>query len=162
MGILSEETKIEAKKMFKAADTDKSGYIEKSELKAVLTAMAKSEGLDEPSDAMVEHRLKSADTSGDGKISFREYYKFMKGMKVMMIVAEVFSKFDTDNSGTIDKRELKNVLKMLCKQQGLATLRNEEISKFMTAIDKSGDGVIDFYEFTDFMSPQIMAKYGDD
>lgn len=145
--------------MFNAADTDGSGYIEKDELKAVLTALAKTEGLDEPTDAQVEHRMKTIDTSGDGKISFREYYKFMKGMKVMLICEAIFSQFDTDGSGTIDKCELKNFLVILCKKQGLDSPSNEEVNKYMTALDKSGDGVIDFKEFCDFMVPKIVAKY---
>ena len=159
MGIISKKSKSEAEKMFKAADTDGSGYIEKNELKAVLCTMAKSEGLDEPTDAMVEHRMKSADISGDGKISYTEYKNFAKGIKIMLVCAQVFSQFDTDDSGTIEKSELKSLLVLLSKQQGLGSLSDEEVNKYMVALDKTGDGIIDFYEFSDFMAPKIAAKY---
>ncbi len=159
MGILSEKSIAKAELMFKEADTDSSGYIEKDELKAVLTEMAKSEGLDEPTDDQVDRRMKALDLSGDGKISFGEFLNFLATMKVMLICVAAFSEVDTDKSGTIDKGELKVVLNALYQKQGLAAPSDEDVTKFMTALDKSGDGVIDFYEFCDFMIPMILAAY---
>merc|ERR1712113_265055 len=156
-GILSEKSIAKAEVMFKEADTDGSGYIEKDELKVVLTEMSKSEGLQEPTDDQVNRRMKALDISGDGKISFGEFLNFLASMKVMMICAAAFSEVDTDKSGTIDKAELKVVLNALYEKQGLPAPSDEDVNKFMTALDKSGDGVIDFFEFSDFMIPMILA-----
>ena len=159
MGILSEKSVAKAEQMFKEADTDSSGFIEKDELKAVLTEMAKSEGLEAPTDDQVDRRMKALDISGDGKISFAEFLNFLATMKVMLICATVFAEVDADKSGTIDKAELKTVLVSLYAKQGLDAPTDDEVNEYMTALDKSGDGVIDFYEFCDFMIPMIVAAY---
>jgi hypothetical protein len=55
---------------------------------------------------------------------------------------KAFSTYDIDESGTIDHRELKNLLKDL----GHA-LSDEEIDAAMDSLDTNGDGVIDINEF---------------
>lgn len=61
-----------AEKTFDKYDTDKSGYLERSEIKALLEADFKEFGI-EVSEADIDVLLASTDKDGDGKISKEEY-----------------------------------------------------------------------------------------
>jgi len=53
-----------------------------------------------------------------------------------------FYKYDADQSGTIDRQELKNCLNDLGY-----TLNDQEIEEAYQNLDVNGDGVIDYNEF---------------
>ena len=158
MAVLSKKAIENGKRMFQQADTDGSGFIEWGELKAILTKIAEVEGFDPPTDEQVNQRMKVVDTSGDGKISLSEFLSFLEAMKIMMICAAIFSQVDKDKSGSIDKGEFKALLTLLYKKQGLSDPSDETTEKYFKAIDKSGDGLIDFYEFADFMIPVLLSS----
>lgn len=61
-----------------------------------------------------------------------------------------FNLFDTDKSGSISVRELKNV----CKQLDLRA-RDEELESMMKLMDKDGSQTIDFDEFANVMASQF-------
>lgn len=65
---------------FNKYDTDKSGYIEKSELMEVLKQMNKDLKRPEPTEKEVNAKLKELDINSDGKISKEEYEKLVKEM----------------------------------------------------------------------------------
>uniref|UniRef100_A0A6U4ML33 EF-hand domain-containing protein n=1 Tax=Hemiselmis andersenii TaxID=464988 RepID=A0A6U4ML33_HEMAN len=71
----------------------------------------------------------------------------------IMLVREVFDAFDTDGGGTIDVDELRAAMKALGQNRTKA-----EVKALMEEIDSSGEGVIDFSEFMDFMKPMILAE----
>ena len=60
---------------------------------------------------------------------------------------EAFSVFDKDNSGQITKEELLEALKAEKSQE-------KEVEKYIQAVDKNGDGKIDYKEFLDLMGVQ--------
>lgn len=62
--------KQEAKDAFDCVDTDKSGYLTFDEIKNVCEKL--NAGL---SDDDIRNLIKDADSSGDGKLSFEEFYK---------------------------------------------------------------------------------------
>ena len=55
--------------LFSQYDADNSGYLDKNELRKVLEASGHKF-----TEAEINDILKSADTSGDGKISFEEFF----------------------------------------------------------------------------------------
>ncbi|XP_006338890.1 caltractin-like [Solanum tuberosum] len=66
-------------------------------------------------------------------------------------IREAFELFDTDNSGTIDAKELNVAMRALGFE---AT--EEEINRMIAEVDKDGSGAIDFDEFVHMMT----AKFG--
>ncbi|KAH0682801.1 hypothetical protein KY289_020553 [Solanum tuberosum] len=67
-------------------------------------------------------------------------------------IREAFELFDTDNSGTIDAKELNVAMRALGFE---AT--EEEINRMIAEVDKDGSGAIDFDEFVHMMT----AKFGE-
>lgn len=65
-------------------------------------------------------------------------------------IKEAFELFDTDNSGTIDAKELNVAMRAL----GIE-MTEEEIKKMIADVDKNGTGVIDFDEFEHMMTAKI-------
>ncbi len=57
-------------------------------------------------------------------------------------VREIFSHYDHDNNGVIDKGEFAALLEALDAQ-----LKDEEIGAGLRAVDKNGNGKIEFDEF---------------
>ena len=64
--------------LFKEGDIDKSGYIERNELKKFLSDLGKTLGLPSPTEAVVDSELKRLDLNGDGKISKKEFRQLVK------------------------------------------------------------------------------------
>ena len=74
----SDDFKNECKKQFDEYDKDKSGFLDKTEMKAVLKELAASIPDDkgksmEVTDKDVEEAMKDLDTNQDGKISLEEF-----------------------------------------------------------------------------------------
>jgi len=67
------------------------------------------------------------------------------------VLKQAFDLFDTDNSGTIDERELKDAMKALGFDATKA-----EVTKMIADIDKDGSGTIDFEEFLDMMKKKMV------
>jgi hypothetical protein len=88
----------------------------------------------------------------DGFRCPEEFVKILTPMEFEEIV-NLFTKFDVDHSGTIDKHETKKVLQYL-GMEGSMDMANELID--IIDIDKSGE--IDFQEFCNFI---VMLKRGD-
>lgn len=65
------------------------------------------------------------------------------------IIREAFKMFDTDNSGEIDKREFRKLIKSLGFE-----MSTRKIDELMRIIDTNGSGNIDMEEFT-----QMMMEY---
>lgn len=71
---------------FDAADTDKSGFVERKELKEVMTQAFKQFGAPSPpSDADIDEELKKLDKNKDGKISKEEFRVLIKDILIVMI-----------------------------------------------------------------------------
>ncbi|XP_027078523.1 caltractin [Coffea arabica] len=65
-------------------------------------------------------------------------------------IREAFELFDTDNSGTIDAKELNVAMRALGFE-----LTEEEINRMIAEVDKDGSGAIDFDEFVHMMTAKI-------
>ena len=134
------------KKSFEAIDNSKDGQITFEELKSGLIQLK--------SNKMNENEIKELfdmiDVDQNGKIDYTEFLASKKKKKNYLRnerLLEAFTMFDKDNSGTITKDELLQALKAEKSQE-------KEIEKYIQAVDKNGDGKIDYKEFLDLMGVQ--------
>jgi len=95
--------------------------------------------------------IQSVDDNGDGEIDFDEFLILMKSrigsQDADEELKEAFRVFDTDDSGEIDKKELKRLMKKLGQK-----LSEAELDAMMAEVDTNGDGVISFEEFKALMT----------
>ncbi|KAG8782609.1 calmodulin-like 3 [Ceratobasidium sp. 428] len=94
--------------------------------------------------------LDGADTNHDGVLDFPEFAALM-GARLTIAQAEdelrkVFTEFDLDRSGLIERGEMKAVLAKLGDK-----LSDEEIQLIIREVDMDGDGKVNFAEFTRMM-----------
>merc|ERR1712071_351811 len=68
-------------------------------------------------------------------------------------IKEASDLFDTDNSGTIDPKELKAAMQSL----GFDS-KNQTIFQMISDLDKDGSGQIEFEEFLDLMTARMSDK----
>ena len=69
-------------------------------------------------------------------------------------IKTAFEMFDEDNSGSIDRNELKKVMLAL----GLE-ITNEEVDKFIQAVDKDNNNLIDYNEFMCLITDKIVLLF---
>ncbi|KAL6656974.1 hypothetical protein ACP70R_004754 [Stipagrostis hirtigluma subsp. patula] len=65
-------------------------------------------------------------------------------------IKEAFDLFDTDNSGTIDAKELNVAMRALGFE-----MTEEQITQMIADVDKDGSGAIDYEEFEHMMTAKI-------
>ncbi|KAK9762648.1 hypothetical protein K7432_011429 [Basidiobolus ranarum] len=69
---------------------------------------------------------------------------------------EVFQELDRDNSGYIDKNNLRETMEALGQQPN-----DEDLDEMLDEADKDGDGVIDFSEFTNLTVKKYKEHHAD-
>ena len=140
---LDENEIINLKKYFEAFDKCKDGQITFEELKQGLTQLK--------SNKLTENDLKELfnliDVDKNGKIDYTEFlaatiqkYNYLRNERLF----ETFCMFDKDNSGQITKDEILKALNADKNQE-------KEIEKYINAVDKNGDGKVDYKEFLQLM-----------
>ena len=142
-----DENEIEnLKKAFEAFDNQKDGQITYNELKRGLIQL-KSRNIKE-SDVIA--LFKSIDVDQNGKIDYTEFLaatiqkvNYYRNERLW----EAFCMYDKDNNGHITKEELIQALKAEKSQE-------KEIEQYIKAVDKNGDGQIDYKEFLTLMNNQ--------
>lgn len=72
-------------KTFYDADLDKSGFIEKAELKILLKGIHATLGLSAPTTAEINAELKRLDLNTDGKISKEEFRTLVKDLAMFSV-----------------------------------------------------------------------------
>ena len=139
-----DENEIETlNKVFKAFDKGKDGQITFDELRQGLIQL-KSTRISEND---VQRLFSKIDVDKNGKIDYTEFLaatiqkaNYLKKEKLY----EAFCKFDIDNSGFITTDELLKALKAEKSQE-------KEVEQLIKAVDKNGDGKIDYKEFLQLM-----------
>eukprot|EP01053_Blabericola_migrator_P003229 Blabericola_migrator_1__3228@NODE_194_length_11541_cov_124_962524_g167_i0_p3_GENE_NODE_194_length_11541_cov_124_962524_g167_i0NODE_194_length_11541_cov_124_962524_g167_i0_p3_ORF_typecomplete_len636_score103_37Pkinase/PF00069_25/4e71Pkinase/PF00069_25/4_1e03Pkinase_Tyr/PF07714_17/8_8e50EFhand_7/PF13499_6/0_00059EFhand_7/PF13499_6/5_5e03EFhand_7/PF13499_6/4_2e13EFhand_7/PF13499_6/8_1e15EFhand_1/PF00036_32/0_0022EFhand_1/PF00036_32/0_0024EFhand_1/PF00036_32/0_0028EFhand_1/PF00036_32/7_5e07EFhand_1/ len=130
-------------KIFKQLDTDNSGTLSPGEL---------SSGLEKAGIEAwhINKILQALDVDGSGDISYTEFlaaaYSWRESELNIMWTA--FSKMDKDRNGRISVDEF---VQLLQGDDTSRLLKEEDIAAMMTAIDKNGDGVIEWDEFVGYM-----------
>jgi Ca2+-binding EF-hand superfamily protein len=121
------------------------GTIELHELQQVMRKLGQS-----PSEADLIEMINSVDDNGDNEIDFEEFLILMKSRSgerdPVKELRDAFAVFDTDGSGSIDRKELKRLMKKLGQ-----ALTEAELDAMMEEVDSNGDGEISFEEFCEMM-----------
>ena len=128
---------------FEALDKHKNGQISYEELKQ---GLLKLKSID-MNDKEIKNLFDLIDADQNGKIDYTEFLastlqkqNYLKKERLW----EAFCNFDKDNDGNITKEELLQALKAEKTQE-------KEIEKYIKAVDKNGDGKIDYKEFLELM-----------
>lgn len=103
-----------------------------------------------PSEGELIEMINSVDDNGDNEIDFEEFLILMKSRigerDPEKELRDAFAVFDTDGSGSIDRKELKRLMKKLGQ-----ALTEAELDAMMDEVDTNGDGEISFEEFKAMM-----------
>jgi len=124
-------------KLWRNLDTTEQGQIDVKGLKKGLRK------IDHPlknADSLLRDVLQVVDTSGDGQIQYNEFRVFIEHAEREL--HQLFEKIDRDNSGTLDKDELRQAF----ARNGVV-VSNAKLDEFFDEIDTNNDGKISFEEW---------------
>jgi len=145
--------------VFELFDVDQSGEITMDEMGDAMEAL----GLD-VSEGQVERIFASVDKDANGSIDFPEFCQVINGNLDASrdagedfeadddAMRQVFDLFDADGSGQIDLGELGDAMEAL----GIHASA-EVVEHTMRNVDSSQDGLIDYAEFCQVLSPHMAA-----
>lgn len=156
----------ELRKLFQSVDADGDGKICRTELAGFLANLKLDAGV---SDAEIHALLKAADENGDGKLEFEEFLNLHLSLTADedrgsgaagtgragedddddQGLRDAFSVFDSNNDGFISANELLLVLQSL---SGKCTKKLSDCAHMIKAVDKDGDGRVNFEEFKQMMA----------
>jgi len=126
---------------FADADADGSGELDFSELINMLKGRGYS-----GDDSQIKAYFNECDVSGDGKISKKEYLQAMglvpRENHMEASMRSCFRQFDTDGSGSIDAKELKQVFAEMGK-----AFTDAEMERMIGLADKDNTGTLEYEEF---------------
>lgn len=174
----------EARRLFKEADKDGSGSVDAEELITIFIKL----GLEIEKSAVKEYAAKfiaDFDKDGSNSIEMKEFFKFYtqvfkaeetrskyaqriaKEVTTAQVEAEsdaLFTKYDADKSGYIDKKELELLLRECLQLQLAEDQFKHFVGDILKHADKSRDKKIDRKEFLNLFkkclaSPEILKKY---
>ena len=112
-----------------------------------------------PTEQELIEMISSVDDNGDKEIDFEEFLILMKSRTEIdpqdpeKELKDAFAVFDTDGSGSIDRKELKRLMKKLGQ-----ALTEAEVDAMMDEVDSNGDGEISYDEFKEMMV-RIVQKF---
>eukprot|EP00931_Biecheleriopsis_adriatica_P018158 TRINITY_DN12799_c0_g2_i1.p1 TRINITY_DN12799_c0_g2~~TRINITY_DN12799_c0_g2_i1.p1 ORF type:complete len:535 (+),score=142.81 TRINITY_DN12799_c0_g2_i1:78-1682(+) len=146
-GQLSESQIKGLRETFEMLDINGDGLLTKEELRDGLEK-TKTQNMP-PLD--VEALMEGMDTDGSGLVDYTEFLAAALDRKCYLqedVCWTAFSVFDQDGDGHITLEELKRILDNGQVDEALDGRNSEDILK---AVDRNGDGSIDFKEFMDMM-----------
>ena len=141
MDKLTEEHLIEIKELFKRVDKDKDGIVSPDELQQVLESIFTNVPAHK-----ISKIVSNADSNGDGKICYHEFYKILNRRSKKNKLLKAFKLFDANGDGKISHEELKEVL-----MQTGGIVSEIELTKMISDVDKDGDGYLSYHEFLNIM-----------
>ena len=137
--ILDENEIDDLKKAFEAFDNCKDGQITLDEMKKGLLQLKPNKFTDNDCQAL----FNLLDSDKNGRIDYTEFLaatiqenSYLRNERLF----EAFCVFDKDEDGHITKEEILDALKAEKSQE-------KEIEQYINAVDKNGDGKIDYKEF---------------
>jgi len=143
---LTQSQIAEFKEAFSLFDRDGDGSISVAELGVVLQRLGQN-----PREEDLRALIDDVDDDGSGRIEIGEFLVLMANKMREKDKPEeldiAFNIFDKDGDGTVDAKELKDVLKSLC-----GNIEDEEVDNLIKAADEDEDGLLNKQEFINFMS----------
>ncbi|CAL1530931.1 unnamed protein product [Lymnaea stagnalis] len=138
---MTKQTIDQWKELFAAADKDKSGTLDVLELRDMLRR-----GNSKMTDSQIADAFVYFDgPKGDRRITLEEFVKGMNNLNDFIAkLSALFKQYDNDNSGYLDKNELRKVLEASGHK-----FTDAEVNEILRNADSSGDGKISFEEFLD-------------
>ena len=131
------------REMFNSIDVDGSGTLDRAEVAQLSVKLGRELRKLELDAAMAE-----MDPDGDGSVDFNEFKTWFKSMlDTDSLVHELFAAADKDESGVIDREELRLIMKELGNP-----LSPSQLDEAMATMDSDGSGEIDFVEFSAWWS----------
>jgi len=138
--------------LFKETDTDGNGLLDMTELGRLFEKLEYN-----ISEAELAQVMKELDTTNDGRIDEKEFTCWYVSSKdrISSNLRPIFEKFDTNNSGSIEREELKLLLEKIDPR-----VTESDIDAALQACHQSGsENEISFDEFTDwYMSSMCYEK----
>jgi Ca2+-binding EF-hand superfamily protein len=162
---------ISLESMHKQLDSNKDGYVTKTEFRHGASVLAFPNLREEDYDVMFE----AMDVNGDGQLSVLEFGLYIKGAKVAreeglgkltpqmrkemdQEIKDLFDTFDINKDGKITDREVVTTMRSLGYNIDLAAAQG-----MIKAVDKDGSGAIELGEFTALMTPIMLDHvFGDE
>jgi len=75
------------------------------------------------------------------------------------IVKQAFKKYDEDNSGSLEKNEIKLLLRDVCVELGAPRISSKEVDEAIKEHDKNGDGKFGYDELFSMVAPIIQQSW---
>ena len=159
-----EDVQIMVIKIFNKFDTNRNGYLERRECLHLLNELLAQRGQPPATVAQFNRFFNDIDINQDGVISRSEMAKFCLNFihdnqetvaqtpaPVEGLVMQIFDKYDFNNSGFLEKKEVMSLLNDLLANKGEPPATYIEFNKFFTTHDDNGDGVLSRSEVARFV-----------
>jgi centrin-3 len=145
---LTEDQRLEIKEAFDIFDSDKSGSIDRHELRVAMRAM----GFDASKSEILEI-MEQKDPDNTGTIKFAAFQEVV-GEKMaqrdpLEEIRKAFALFDDDHTGKITLKNLRRVARELGE-----SMTDDELQAMIDEFDTDHDGQISEAEFIAIMDPQ--------
>ena len=148
---IPEEVLSEYQDLFDSYDLNKTGEIERKEMKTILKKLGK-----ESTNEEIEQIWKSMNKiESDYTISFDDFIEFIKRYNLSKNsmstddIINAFEIFDRNHDGTISINEFKHILMDLGQK-----FSEDEVNEIITEIDLDNNGKINYRDFVEFWQEQ--------
>lgn len=134
-------------KVFREMDVNGDGYLCIEEVRSVFR---KLHGEDSPEFQALEQTFKGLDLDGSGIVDYTEFCAAGMGSHVASqedAIWAAFKAFDVDNTGKIERRELREILTNADVKKAWGADVCDKVSSIVDKYDKDGDNAIDFDEW---------------
>lgn len=98
--------------------------------------------------------IKEADQSLASKLRKRDKSQ-PKDEKLLNMLQVMFTAYDDDGSGTLEREEIGKLINDTCVELGIPEPDNDEVDEMIKFYDDSGDGKFDFDEVYDMIAPFV-------
>ena len=148
---IPEEVLSEYQDLFDSYDLNKTGEIERKEMKTILKKLGK-----ESTNEEIEQIWKSMNKiESDSTISFNDFIEFIKRFNLSKNtmstddIINAFEIFDKNHDGTLSINEFKHILMDLGQK-----FSEDEVNEIITEIDLDNNGKINYRDFVEFWQEQ--------